>query len=280
MARTPFAPRVSLVTGGAAGIGRALAVEIGRRGSRVVIADIDAAAAERTAAELRADGLTVTARGVDVADAAAMDDLVREVVATEGRLDAMVNNAGILVNGPFEEFDDHHWRRALDVNLLGVVNGSRAVLAVMREQGSGTIINTGSLAGLMVSPRMLPYTVSKQAVVAFSRGLALEVAAQGIGVHVFCPAFVDTKLLDEPYDATTHAGDFRRYARTLQPRLTTSETVARRAIRGVEAGSTVIPVGLLAQALWRSDRFLPGLTDRGSRQACERQDRITHEGER
>ena len=99
MARTPFAPRVSLVTGGAAGIGRALAVELGRRGSRVVIADIDAAAAERTAAELRADGLTVTTRGVDVADATAMDDLVREVVATEGRLDAMVNNAGILVNG-------------------------------------------------------------------------------------------------------------------------------------------------------------------------------------
>ncbi|TBT85856.1 SDR family NAD(P)-dependent oxidoreductase [Propioniciclava sinopodophylli] len=78
----------------------------------------------------------------------------------------MVNNAGILLNGPFGEYDEGHWRRALDVNLLGVVHGSQAAYAVMTRQGSGTILNTGSLAGLMVAPRQLPYTVTKQAVVA------------------------------------------------------------------------------------------------------------------
>lgn len=271
MARSGFAPAVSIVTGGASGIGLALARELAARGSAVVVADLDAAAAERAASGL---GPKASARAVDVADGAAVTALVEDVVGEHGRLDCMVNNAGILLNGPFETYDENHWRRALDVNLMGVVHGSTAAHAVMLRQGAGTILNTGSLAGLMVAPRQLPYTVSKHAVVAFSRGLALEAGRRGIGVHVVCPAFVDTKLLDEPYRVGPRTGSFRTYARALQPKLLTPDVVAAKAIAGVEAGRTVIPVGLLAHALWRAERAMPGLSDAGSALTARISDRL------
>ncbi|GAB3709099.1 hypothetical protein GCM10028815_23220 [Mariniluteicoccus flavus] len=142
----------------------------------------------------------------------------------------------------------------------------------MSKQGFGAILNAGSLAGLMISPRMLPYMVTKQAVVAFSRGLAIEAKPRGIGVHVICPDFVDTKLLDEPLDPGAHAGSFRTFAKSLQPKLTTPETVADKAIAGIERGRVVIPVGRFANFMWRSDRFLPGVTDFGSGFAARKED--------
>lgn len=195
MNRRTFAPERSIVTGGASGIGFSIARSLVERGGHVAIADLDADAAGAAAASL---GPRASAHALDVADAADVQALVDGVVAEHGRLDCMVNNAGILLNGPVDEYDAGHWRRAVDVNLLGVVHGSRAAYDVMVRQGHGTILNTGSLAGLMVAPRQLPYTVTKHAVVAFSRGLALEAGRRGVGVHVLCPAFVDTKLLDEP----------------------------------------------------------------------------------
>lgn len=257
----PFAPRVAIVTGAASGIGFALARELITRGATVVVADLDADATARAVANL---GPSASAHVLDVADATAVAALVDSVAAEHGRLDAMVNNAGILLNGPFDEYDTSHWRRAIDVNLMGVVNGSSAAYRVMTEQGSGTILNTGSLAGLMVAPRQLPYTVTKQAVVALSRGLAQEAGRRGVGVHVVCPAFVDTKLLDETYAASEHAGSFRRYARSLQPRLLSPRQVAVAAIEGIEKGRTVIPVGALAHALWRAERLVPRVVDWGS----------------
>jgi NAD(P)-dependent dehydrogenase (short-subunit alcohol dehydrogenase family) len=251
-----FRPRTSIVTGGASGIGKAIAAELVARGCHVVIADVDGEAASRAADEL---GALVSAAEVDVTDPLAVAVLVDTVVTTHGGLDVMVNNAGIAVGGLLEELDDRHWDRALDVNLRGVVNGTRAAYRVMQAQGSGHILNTASLAGLIPAPAMLPYTTTKHAVVGLSTALRAEAASQGVKVSVLCPAFVDTPLLDNVYAApdSIDGPSVRRQVRLLQPRFLTAEAVAATAVRGLETNKAVIPVGWLAHLLWRTLRYAP-----------------------
>ena len=256
MARSDFHPRVSIVTGGASGIGRAIAAELVARGSHVVVADLDGAAAQRTAGEL---GPNASAATVDVSDAGAVAALVDATVAEHGRLDVMVNNAGIAVGGLLEELEERHWAKAIDVNLRGVVNGVSAAYPHLRAQGGGHILNTASLAGLIPAPAMLPYTTTKHAVVGLSTALRAEAASQGVRVSVLCPAFVDTPLLDDVYAAPPSLGgrSVRARVRLMQPRFLTAEHVARRAVDGLAANKAVIPVGFLAHASWRLLRYAP-----------------------
>ena len=258
MARRGFAPRVSIVTGGGSGIGRAIAAELVARGSHVVVADLDGQRALTVAGGL---GASATAAQVDVADADAVIELVRDTVAAHGRLDVMVNNAGVAVGGFLEELDERHWARALDVNLRGVVHGVSAAYPVMCAQRSGHILNTASLAGLVPAPGMLPYTTTKHAVVGLSLALRAEAAGRGVGVSVLCPAVVDTPLLDDVYAAPASLGgpSVRARIRLAQPRFLTPEHVARRAVAGLAANRAVIPVGGLAQTLWRVHRYAPAL---------------------
>jgi NAD(P)-dependent dehydrogenase (short-subunit alcohol dehydrogenase family) len=256
--RPSFEPQVSIVTGGASGIGRAIATELVARGSLVVLADLDGAAAARAATEL---GPLASAATLDVVDAEAVTALVCEVVAAHGRLDVMVNNAGIAIGGLLEELDDRHWTRALDVNLRGVINGVTAAYEVMRAQRSGHILNTASLAGLVPAPGMLPYTTTKHAVVGLSTALRAEAASQGVRVSVLCPGFVDTPLLDDIYEAPSSLGgsSVRSRVRLLQPRLLTAELTAKRAVDGLAANKAVIPVGAMAHVSWRVLRYAPSV---------------------
>lgn len=256
--RKDFRPKVSIVTGGASGIGRAIAAELVARGSHVVIADLDATRAADTA---RALGPSTSVAQLDVTDAAAVTALVDRTVAERGRLDVMVNNAGIAVGGLLEELDERHWAKAIDVNLMGVVNGVTAAYPHLRAQGSGHILNTASLAGLIPAPAMLPYTTTKHAVVGLSTALRAEAASQGVQVSVLCPAFVDTPLLDDVYAAPASLGgsSVRARVRMMQPRILTAEGVARRAVDGMAANKAVIPVGFLAHASWRLLRYAPPL---------------------
>ncbi|KRE56886.1 SDR family oxidoreductase [Phycicoccus sp. Soil748] len=256
--RKAFAPQVSIVTGGASGIGKAIAAELVARGSHVVIADLDLVAAQAAAREL---GPRTDAVELDVVDAAAVRAVVDAVVAEHGRLDVMVNNAGIGLGGLLEELDERHWDKAIDVNLRGVVHGVTAAYTVMRRQGSGHILNTASLAGLIPAPSMLPYTTTKHAVVGLSTALRAEAAALGIRVSVLCPGFVDTPLLDSMYEAPASFGgsSVRSRVRMLQPRFLTAEHTARRAVDGLAADKAVIPVGFLAHLSWRGLRYAPPL---------------------
>lgn len=266
-----YAPGVSIVTGGASGIGRALVTELALRGGRVVAADVDGDGARHTSSVLTSRGYAVTPAVLDVTDREAVGALVREVAGREGRLDLMVNNAGIPVTGPVADLEHHHFERAVDVNLWGVVHGALAALEVMRGQEPdaagrrGAILSTGSLAGLIIAPRMLPYLVSKHAVVAFSRGLALEAAEDGVAVHVVCPDFVETPLLDDGSESPSGAKTFRHVSGGLQPRLSSPAAVARRAVDGIGRGSTVIPVGAFAHLMWRVERAAPAVFDLASR---------------
>ena len=257
--RHTFEPKVSIVTGGASGIGRAIAAELIARGSHVVIADVNGEAAARTATEL---GARASAATLDVVDGAAVRALVQQVVTDHGRLDVMVNNAGVAIGGLLEELDERHWTKALDVNLRGVINGVTAAYEVMRAQGSGHILNTASLAGLIPAPAMLPYTTTKHAVVGLSTALRAEAASQGVRVSVLCPGFVDTPMLDDLFEAPASFGgsSVRSRVRLLQPRFLTAEGTATRAVDGLAANKAVIPVGAMAHVTWRGLRYVPGLT--------------------
>jgi NAD(P)-dependent dehydrogenase (short-subunit alcohol dehydrogenase family) len=258
MARRDFAPGVCIVTGGGSGIGRAIAAELVSRGGRVVVADLDGQRARAVAGEL---GPPAEAAVVDVADPEAVRALVSDTVTAHGRLDVMVNNAGVAVGGFLEELDERHWSRALDVNLRGVVHGVSAAYPVMSAQRSGHILNTASLAGLVPAPGMLPYTTTKHAVVGLSLALRAEAAGRGVGVSVLFPAVVDTPLLDDVHAAPASLGgpSVRARIRLAQPRFLTPEHVARRAVEGLAANRAVIPVGALAQTLWRVHRYAPAL---------------------
>ncbi|GAA1901162.1 SDR family NAD(P)-dependent oxidoreductase [Lapillicoccus jejuensis] len=256
--RGHFDPRVSIVTGGASGIGRAIATKLAAGGSHVVVADLDEAKAQRVATGLG----SATGVRLDVTDAAAVRELVRDTVARHGGLDLMVNNAGVAVGGLHEQLEQAQWDLALAVNLGGVVNGVNAAYPVMREAGRGHILNTASLAGLITAPAMLPYTTTKHAVVGLSTALRVEAASANVRVSVLCPGFVDTPLLDEIHTGGLAEGErtsMRRQIKLLQPRLITPEYVADKAVDGLRRNRAIIPVGGMAEVTWRLERYLPAV---------------------
>ena len=199
--------RIAIITGAASGIGRALARALVLRGDTVVVADIDGDGAERVAGGLARQGPgAVTSAALDVRDAAAVAALVRSTYDSHGRLDLMVNNAGIAIGGEACELLLAHWDRAIDVNLRGVVHGVQAVYPLMVRQRSGHIVNTASLAGLLPAPGATAYAMTKHAVVGLSLSLRGEAAAYGVRVTAVCPGVVETPILDKggPDDLPSH----------------------------------------------------------------------------
>jgi short-subunit dehydrogenase len=261
-------PRVAVVTGAASGIGLALAVALAARGDMVTVADINQQGAESVAKELgsrypgQADGA-----GVDVQDATAVAGLIQSVKDKHGRIDLMFNNAGISIGGTAEEHTLDHWNKAIDINLRGVVHGVQAAYPIMLEQGSGHIINTASLAGLVPSPLKIAYTATKHAVVGLSLGLRPEAAYHGVQVSVVCPGYVDTPLLDNVNSGlpqTAHGPHARERAIQLQGKLYLPDQLARDVLRGIDRNQAVIIGPAYARVAWWIARFTPALALRSA----------------
>jgi NAD(P)-dependent dehydrogenase (short-subunit alcohol dehydrogenase family) len=183
--------RVVAVTGGARGIGRAIAAQLARAGARVGIGDLDLATAEATAAELPGE---VVAFELDVTDRASMDRFVDGVEERLGPLDVMVNNAGILLVGPFLEEDDSATEREIAVNFMGVVHGMRASLPRMRDRGRGQLVNVASTASWVAPPGEVTYAATKHAVMALTEGVREELAGTGLHLTAVYPGLVNTEL--------------------------------------------------------------------------------------
>ncbi len=189
--------KVAVVTGGASGIGLALARGLVRREVRVVLADIEESALEISAAELRALGGTVECRRTDVSDFAQMKELADFCAARFGDVHLLFNNAGVLVMGPTWELSVDDWRWVWGVNVTGVVNGIKAFLPKMLEHGQeGYVVNTGSLASFSGHGDYAPYSASKAAVLSISQSLYSEMRAMmtNIGVSIVCPGVVQTRI--------------------------------------------------------------------------------------
>lgn len=191
-----FKDAVGIITGGASGIGRALAEELAKRGCEVVLADRQIELSEQVAANINAIGGKAIAMELDVRNFSEIEQLVQATVNRTGRLDYLFNNAGIAIGGSAGQHSIEDWNQILDINLRGVINGVQAAYKTMLAQGFGHIINTASLAGIVPSPGQVSYATTKYAVVGLSTSLRAEAAPLGIRVSVFCPGFIRTPILD------------------------------------------------------------------------------------
>jgi meso-butanediol dehydrogenase/(S,S)-butanediol dehydrogenase/diacetyl reductase len=196
-----FAGKVVLVTGAASGMGAATAREFSAAGARVLVVDRNAELAVQVASDISADPPLIG----DVSDSAFCKQAVATAVERSGRLDILVNAAGIIVRADGPGTTDEQWQRIMNVNVNGVFYMSRAAVAVMKEQGSGTIVNFGSIWGEVGAAGVMAYCASKGAVHQITRAMALDHVKDGIRINAVCPGEVNTPMLTSERSAPVTA---------------------------------------------------------------------------
>lgn len=263
--------QVAIVTGGATGIGLALGTALVQRGWQVVLASRqDMRAREHSDRLTRRGPGSAVGVHIDVRDADAVARLVESTHAEHGRLDLMVNNAGIGLGGEPEELELVHWDRIIDVNLRGVIHGCQAAYPLMLRQGHGRILNVASVAGLMPSPGQLaPYATTKFAVVGLSHALRAAGADRGIQVTVLCPGWIDTPMLDGawPEDlpipvSLATSPTMRETLVKLGVRIYPADRLAEDTLRGLERNKPVLVIPSEWHRNWLLFRVVPGLVER------------------
>lgn len=264
--RGAFALRGALVvvTGAGSGIGRETAYAFAAEGARVVAADLDEAAAGRTAAWCtHLAGAPARAARVDVSDADAMERFAADVLAREGVPDVVVNNAGVAVAGGLLETPVAEWQRLVGVNVFGVLHGARLFGRAMVERGQGGhVVNVASAAAFTPSAMLSAYATTKAAVLMLSECLRAELAGSGIGVSAICPGIVDTPIatssrhvgVSDDVDRARRA----RAARLYRLRGVGPERVAAAILRAVREDAPLVPVTAEAHVLRALSRFAPG----------------------
>jgi 2-hydroxycyclohexanecarboxyl-CoA dehydrogenase len=190
-----FDDQIAIVTGGASGIGRATAVRMAGEGAAVVIADVNVEGADGVAKSISEGGGRAIALQVDVTDATGVRAMTEQAITAFGKIDILVSNAGWDRAGPFADTDEELWDRVIAINYRGHLATCHAALPYMRERGRGRIVTVASDAGRVGSSGEVVYSGAKGAVIAFTKGLAREVARYGINVNCVAPGLVDTPLL-------------------------------------------------------------------------------------
>ena len=265
--------RTALVTGGAGGIGRAIAGSLARRHCNLALADIDAPSLADTARALAGSGVRISTHLLDVADAAAIAALPAPVLASHPGVDLLFNNAGVALGGRFEEVAEHDFDWLLAVNLQGVVRMTRAFLPLLRQSDESRLVSLSSLFGLIAPPGQTAYAASKFAVRGFSEALRHELAGSNVGVTVVHPGGVDTAIArNARFHAAATPGEIARSRALFQRALTLPPQVAGEIIvRAVERRRPRIIVGRDARIAAALERLAPvshwGLLERISKAA-------------
>jgi NAD(P)-dependent dehydrogenase (short-subunit alcohol dehydrogenase family) len=206
--------KVAFITGGASGIGLAMAEAFGREGMSVMLADIEAAALTKAVDELRAKQVRAEGVVADVTSRNSLREAALETIAKFGKVHVVCNNAGVGAGGQFGQVAARDWDWVIDVNLKGVVYGMEVFEPLIASHGEGGhFVNTASMAGMVSAPGMEPYTATKYAVVGMSEGWYAQLAPKNIGVSVLCPGFVKTRIHEsrrnrpDAYGADTATSD-------------------------------------------------------------------------
>jgi NAD(P)-dependent dehydrogenase (short-subunit alcohol dehydrogenase family) len=256
--------KVAIITGGASGIGKALAERLARSGVEVVLADRQIDMAEQVAESIRRAGGAAHAAELDVRSFEAFDALANHTKERSGRIDYLFNNAGIAVGGEMASYAVEDWDDVIDVNLRGVTNGIQAVYPRMIEQRAGHIVNTASVAGLISAPEG-SYSATKHAVVGLSNALRIEAQRYGVQVSVLCPGAIRTPILTGgkfgrlKIPGATDAMVLRAWERM---RPMAPEELARRTLDAVDRNEAIIVFPRWWKALWYLERFSPSLAFR------------------
>jgi NAD(P)-dependent dehydrogenase (short-subunit alcohol dehydrogenase family) len=243
-----FAGKTAFITGGAGGIGFAMAHAFGRRGMQIAIADVEADTCAKAAETLKAEGIEAIGYACDVADRERYAEVAGRVAAAFGKVHVLCNNAGVSRAGPIETIASSDWEWVIGVNLKGLVHGLQLFLPQMKAHGEeGHIVNTASVNGVAGSALAGPYSATKFAVVGISQVLAAELADTPIGVSVLCPSWVKTRMLDNgrnrparyggPIEIATDSANAERnarYAKALETGLDPAD-VAQLVLDAIEA---------------------------------------------
>jgi NAD(P)-dependent dehydrogenase (short-subunit alcohol dehydrogenase family) len=254
-----------LITGAASGIGRATAIAVAGRGAELFLTDRDGEGLERVAAEIRASGGTVTHCGVaDVADHEAVVALAKEMHARAANMDVVMNIAGISTWGRIEELEHEHWRRTVEINLMGPISVLECFVPPMIAAGrGGHVVNVSSVAGLFGLPWHAPYSASKFGLRGVSEVLRFDLRKHGIGVSLVCPGAVKTPLIGtvDIVGVDRESRKMRRLIALFERRAVTPERVAERIVDAIERNRYMVftsPDGRILH--WFQRKFSPPYT--------------------
>ncbi len=188
--------KVTIITGAGSGIGRESAIMFAKEGASVVVADIDEKGGKETVEEIKASGFEAVYAKLDVTSRDESRQVVKDTMDKYGRIDVLVNNAGITQDALVAKMTEEQWDKVIDVNLKGVFNCTQAVADIMLNQGNGSIINTSSVVGLFGNIGQTNYAVTKSGIIGMTKSLAKELGKKGIRVNAVAPGFVKTPMTE------------------------------------------------------------------------------------
>ncbi|MEQ5838388.1 short chain dehydrogenase [Paraburkholderia acidicola] len=243
------------ITGGASGLGRALAQRYARDGASVCIGDVDDIAGQQTLAALLAENVTAHYLHCDVTQEQQLQDAAAWLQAQWGGVDIVINNAGVAQIGGITESPIEDWQWAVDINLLGVVRGCKAFIPLLQAQGGGKLLNVASIAGLLFMPRSAGYNATKAAVIALSETLQLELHDSHIQVSVACPSYFRTDLARNMRASNAQIRHLTQHL--VEKARLGPEEVAELIFTGVARGDTHILTHPVTRTAWRLKRWLP-----------------------
>ncbi|MEZ2334850.1 SDR family NAD(P)-dependent oxidoreductase [Mucilaginibacter sp. RCC_168] len=251
--------KVILVTGGGSGMGRALCEKLAKVGATVICTDINTQNADETVSLITQSGKNAVARKLDVAQLSDFEAVIADVVKEHGRMDMIFNNAGIAITGELRDISIDQWKKVLDINFYGVLYGSQTAYQYMIKQGSGHIVNTSSLAGVVgYIPLITPYSVSKHAVVNYTRCLRQEAKLFNIKASIVCPGLIDTPIIGSLPAVNADPSWNRDSIKQFEPGMP-AEEAAHHILKGVAQNKEIILFPQMARTIFLFARYLkPG----------------------
>ncbi|MFZ5985534.1 MAG: SDR family NAD(P)-dependent oxidoreductase [Bacillota bacterium] len=249
--------KVAIIAGGGSGIGKEICLYLARKGAVVIIADVNIDSANDVLKEIKAIGSECIAKQVDVTIKEDVHSLITSVKDQFGKIDLLINSAGIGLDGEFKDVTMKSFKHVIDVNLWGVIYGTYFAYQIMISQGFGQIVNVSSLAGLLPGGLMTSYVASKQGVTGFTLSLRAEANLYGIKVNALCPGFIETPI----HDKTEKVSEYLKKEQNQRNKkhFPTANKCIGTMMRGIEKNKAIIVVPRLHKAFWILYRVFPSL---------------------